>query len=151
MVWITTLGVNAGTILIIYRAALVRPTSPHHHLHHRHHHHHHPGVPPVERAGAMSPCSLMVFRWRHLSVGGPRVVRRLPLNLPASAARGGVVWHPTPPPPRPQNPPILRRCFIELVWWLKSIISSSFWVRNQKCTTTFQGLQILHQFTIAFV
>ena len=30
----------------------------------------------------------------------------------------------------------VRWCFIELVWWLKSKTSSSFWVRNQNVTTT---------------
>ena len=42
----------------------------------------------------------------------------------------------------------VRWCFIELVWWLKSKISSSFCVRNQNFTTGFQSLEILHQFTV---
>ena len=42
----------------------------------------------------------------------------------------------------------VRWCFIELVWWLKSKTSSSFWVGNQNFITRFQGLKILHQFTI---
>ena len=45
----------------------------------------------------------------------------------------------------------VRWGFIELVWWPKSKTSSSFWLRNQNFTTGFQGLEILHQFTIASV
>ena len=33
----------------------------------------------------------------------------------------------------------------------KSKTSSSFWVRNQNFTTSFQDLETLHQFTIVFV
>ena len=44
----------------------------------------------------------------------------------------------------------VRWYFIELVWWLNSK-TSSFWANNLNFTTSFQGLETLHQLTIAFI